>query len=152
MSTEVFRICHLPFIIQAKAFDKSKGVKCVSITIVISNINEVTREILNFFMQNFHNRKKAQNAYKRTKTKNAPKKHLRGKLSLIRLFGFCAFAGVSLCCLVLFVLLVLLVLLVCAKCFRKKNIEFKTALITSFLLLLKRLRPGQLKRKQIRPI
>ena len=32
--------------------------------------------------------------------------------------------------------LVLLVLLVCAKSFRKKNKEFKTALITSFILLL----------------
>ena len=44
-----------------------------------SNINEVIRAILNFFIQKFHNRKKAQNAYKRTKLKNAPKKHLKGK-------------------------------------------------------------------------
>ena len=66
--------------IQAKAFDKSfKKAKCVSITIVSSNINEVIRAILNFFIQKFHNHKKAQNAYKRTKLKNAPKKHLRGK-------------------------------------------------------------------------
>ena len=43
---------------------------------------------------------------------------------------FCAFARVSLC------RLVLLVLLVSAKSFRKKNKEFKTALITSFILLL----------------
>ena len=43
------------------------------------NINEVIRAILNFFIQKFHNHKKAQNAYKRTKIKNAPKKHLRGK-------------------------------------------------------------------------
>ena len=44
-----------------------------------SNINEVTRAILNFFIQKFHNHKKTQNAYKRIKIKNAPKKHLRGK-------------------------------------------------------------------------
>ena len=70
----------LPFVIQAKAFDKYfKKVKCVSITIVSSNINEVIRAILDFFIQKFHNHKKAQNAYKRTKIKNAPKKHLRGK-------------------------------------------------------------------------
>ena len=65
---------------QVKAFNKSlKKAKCVSITIVSSNINEVIRAILNFFIQKFHNHKKAQNAYKRTKIKNAPKKHLRGK-------------------------------------------------------------------------
>ena len=70
----------LSFVIQTKAFDKSfKGAKCVSITIVSSNINEVIRAILDFFIQKFHNHKKAQNAYKRTKIKNAPKKHLRGK-------------------------------------------------------------------------
>ena len=45
----------------------------VLITIVSSNINEVIRAILNFFIQKFHNHKKAQNAYKRTKIKNAPK-------------------------------------------------------------------------------
>ena len=68
------------FVIQAKAFDKSfKGAKCVPITLVSSNINEVIRAILNFFIQKFHNHKKAQNAYKRTKIKNAPKKHLREK-------------------------------------------------------------------------
>ena len=44
-----------------------------------SNINEVTKAILNFFIQNFHYHKKSQNAYKRTKMKNALKKHLRGK-------------------------------------------------------------------------
>ena len=44
-----------------------------------SNINEVTRAILNSFIQNCHNRKQAQIAYKRTQIKNAPKKHLRGK-------------------------------------------------------------------------
>ena len=44
-----------------------------------SNINEVISAVLNFFIQKFHNHKKAQNAYKRTKIKNVPKKHLRGK-------------------------------------------------------------------------
>ena len=70
----------LPFVIQAKAFDKSfKKAKCVSTIIVSSNINEVIRAILDFFIQKFHNHKKAQNAYKQTKIKNAPKKHLWGK-------------------------------------------------------------------------
>ena len=77
MSTEA---CMTVICLQAKAFDKSfKGAKCVSITIVSSNINEAIRAILNFFIQKFYNHKKAQNAYKRTKIKNAPKKHLRGK-------------------------------------------------------------------------
>ena len=43
-----------------------------------SNINEVIKTVLNFFVfftKRFHNHKKAQNAYKRTKIKNAPKKH-----------------------------------------------------------------------------
>ena len=53
------------------------------------------------------------------------------KKSLICLFAFCSFAWVSLC------LLVLLVLLVRAKSFHKKNKGIKTALITSFILLLK---------------
>ena len=44
-----------------------------------SNINEVTRAILNSFIQKLHNHKKAQNAYKLIKIKNAPKKCLRGK-------------------------------------------------------------------------
>ena len=34
---------------------------------------------------------KAQNAYKRTKIKNVPKKYLRGKKSFIRLFSFLCF-------------------------------------------------------------
>ena len=68
------------FVIQAKAFNKSfKKVNCVSITIVSSNINEVIRAILDFFIQKFDEHKKAQNAYKRTKIKNAPKKHLSEK-------------------------------------------------------------------------
>ena len=75
---------------QAKAFDKSfKGAKCVSIII---NINEVIRAILNFFIQNFHNRKKEQNAYKRTKIKNAPKRASKGKIVtylLICVLCFC---------------------------------------------------------------
>ena len=61
----------------------------VLITIVSSNINEVIRAILNFFIQKFHNHKKAQNAYKQTKIKNAYKKHLRRKIvtySLIFIF------------------------------------------------------------------
>ena len=70
----------MPFVIQAKAFDKSfKKVKCVSITIVSSNINEAIKAILDFSIQKFHNHKKAQNAYKRKKTKSVCKKHLRGK-------------------------------------------------------------------------
>ena len=72
----------LPFVIQAKAFDKSfKKVKFVSITIVSSNINEVIREILDFVIQKFHNHKKAQNAHKRTKTKNVNKKHLSSNIN-----------------------------------------------------------------------
>ena len=67
-------------VVQTKAFYKSfKGAKCVSITIVGNNINGVTRAILNFFIQKFHNHKEAQNAYKRMKIKNARGKHLRGK-------------------------------------------------------------------------
>ena len=42
-------------------------------TIASSNINEVIRATLDFFIQKFHNHKKAQNAHKRTKIKNAPK-------------------------------------------------------------------------------
>ena len=52
----------------------------VLITIVSSNINEITRAILNSFIEKLHNNnKKAQNANKRIKIKNAPKKHLRRK-------------------------------------------------------------------------
>ena len=109
----------------------------LTFSIISSNINEAIKTTLNFFIQKFHNHEKAQNAYKRIKIKNAPKKYLRGKWSFIRLFAFCAFARMSLCLLVLLVLLTLLVLFVRAKCFRKKKIKkFKTALITSFILLL----------------
>ena len=51
----------------------------VLITIVSSNINEVIKTTLNSFIQKLHNYKKAQNANKLIKIKNAPKKHLRGK-------------------------------------------------------------------------
>ena len=88
-----FFLLRLSFVIQEKAFDKSfKGAKCVSIAIVSSNINEVIRAILNFFNQNFHNRKKEQNAYKRTKIKNAPKRASKGKIVtylLICVLCFC---------------------------------------------------------------
>ena len=49
----------------------------ILITIVRSNVNEVIKTILNFFIQNFHNHKKAQNAYKRIKIK---KKTSKGKI------------------------------------------------------------------------
>ena len=101
-----------------------------------SNINEVIRAILNFFIQEFH-KQKAQNAYKQTKIKNALKKHLRGKQSLIHLFAFLCF------CLSVFVpfsafyaFCAFWCFLVRTKPFRKKNKEFKTALMTSFILLL----------------
>ena len=54
-----------------------------------SNINEVTRAILNSFIQNFHNHKQAQNAYRQIKIKKAPKKTSKGKIvtySLICVF------------------------------------------------------------------
>ena len=63
----------------------------VLITIVSSNINDVIKTTLNFFIQKNHNHKKAENAYKRTKIKNAPKKHLRGKYSRIHLFVILCF-------------------------------------------------------------
>ena len=72
-------ICHT-----SEGFCKSfKKVKCVSITIAGGNINEVIRTILNFFIQKFHNRKKAQNAYKQTKMKKVYKKHLSSKINEI---------------------------------------------------------------------
>ena len=66
------------FIEISQAVHFSKRIK-VLITIVSSNIKEVTRAILNFFIHKFHNHKNTQNAYKQTKTKNVPAKHLRGK-------------------------------------------------------------------------
>ena len=44
-----------------------------------SNIHEIMKTNLNSFIQKLHNHKKAQNANKLIKIKNAPKKHLRGK-------------------------------------------------------------------------
>ena len=53
-----------------------------------SNINEGIGVIFFFFAERFHTHK---NAHKRTKAKkavlNALKKHLRGRMSLIRLFA-----------------------------------------------------------------
>ena len=57
-----------------------------------SNINEVIRAILNFFIEKFYKHKKHKNAYKQTKKKNALKNHLRGKKSLI-----CSFALLCFC-------------------------------------------------------
>ena len=103
MGSEVFKIVisHLPFVISHLSYkllyegfyDKSfKGAKCVSITIVSCNINEVTRAILNSFIQILHNHKKKHKTLtSEQKQKNAPKKHLRGKQSLIRLFAFLCF-------------------------------------------------------------
>ena len=66
------------------------GVAGLQSTIFSSNINEVIRAILDFFIQKFHNHKKAQNAYKQTKTKNAPKKEFKTALitSFILLLNF----------------------------------------------------------------
>ena len=50
-----------------------------------------------FFMKRFHNHKKAQNAYKRTKIKNAPKNHRRGKESTYSLIGVFALSPECLC-------------------------------------------------------
>ena len=95
-----------------------------------SNINELIKTTLNFFIRKFHNYKKAKNAYKRIKIKTAPKTYLRGKYSLIRLFTFCAFAWVSLCHLVLFILFCAFsafsAFSVC-EIFSLKNKKFKTA-------------------------
>ena len=61
-----------------------------------SNVNEVIREILNFFIYFCYERiSHAQNAYRQTKIKKAAfyalKEHLRGKKALIRLFAFLCF-------------------------------------------------------------
>ena len=42
-------------------------------------MNKVIRAVLNSLIQKFHNHKQVQNAYKGTKIKNTPKKHLRRK-------------------------------------------------------------------------
>ena len=72
--------------------------------------------------------KKHKNTHKQTKIKNAHKKHLRGKKSLIRLFVFLCFS---------------LVVSLCFLCFlchqnlfvKKKKKKFKTARINSCTLL-----------------
>ena len=90
-----------------------------------SNVNEVIKTILDFFIQKFY-KHKAQNANKQTRIKNALK-NIWGEKSpsfAYLLLWFCSFAGLCLCAFGAF----------CAKSFRKK--EFKTALIASFMLLL----------------
>ena len=77
----------MPFVIQAKAFDKSfKGAKCVSITITTtsSNINEVITVILNFFIQTFYSFKKAQNVYKQIKIEHVYKKLLGSNVGKVK--------------------------------------------------------------------
>ena len=94
-----------------------------------SNVNEVIRAVLNvlfFFTGRFHTHKSTKR-YKPTKIKNGHKKDLRGKKSLICLFAFLCF------CLGAFVPFVPLLRV---ESFCKNNKEFKTALITSFTLLL----------------
>ena len=100
-----------------------------------SNINEVIRAVLNFFFtKRFHNHKKAQNAYKRTKVKIAPKKHLRRKIVTYLLICVFVLLPEGLCGVQCFQ---------CFQCFQcvqnlfiKENKEFKVVLITSFILLL----------------
>ena len=94
-----------------------------------------------FFSLCAKNRKKNQNAYKQRKIKSAPKKHLRGKWSLIRLFAFCAFAWLRLCAFGTFGAFwcfwnFLRFLCVWNLFVKKKKKEFTTALITLFTLLL----------------
>ena len=118
---------------------------------ISSNVNEVIRAVLNFFItfftKIFHTHKKAQNAYKPTKIKKAVfyglKKHLREKSCLFTYFNFCAFFSlflvVSLCflCFCLVAYLYFLCFLCVWNLFLKKIIKrFETALMTSFTLLL----------------
>ena len=72
MISEVFKnaICHFP---------SFKEAKCVSVTIVSSNINEVIRAIWNFFIQKLHDHKKHKTLISKQKYRNASKKYLRGK-------------------------------------------------------------------------
>ena len=69
-----------------------------------SNVNEIIRAVLNsFFYKKILHAPKAQkhkdatkqkhNTLQANKNKNTLKKHLRGKRSLIRVFGFCAFCA-----------------------------------------------------------
>ena len=83
MSTFKIAIYHLSFVIchtkRRLLINLLKG-QNVYQQQVSSNINEVIKAILNFFIQKLHNHKKTQNACKRIKIKkNAPEKHLRGK-------------------------------------------------------------------------
>ena len=71
--------------------------------------------------------KKHKNTHKQTKIKNAHKKHLRGKKSLIRLFVFLCFSLVVSLCFLCF--------LCHQNLFVKKKKKFKTALINSCTLL-----------------
>ena len=99
---------------------------------LINNINEVIRAVLDFFIQKFYKHKKHEtltSGKKKKKKKRMLLKNIYGKKS--HLFAFCAFTWVSL------YLLVLLFFLMRVKSFGKKNKEFKTALITSFILFLK---------------
>ena len=98
MSTFKIVICHLSFVIRHLSFiiyhlsfaichtkqrllmNLLKGVKRVLITAVSSNINEVTRTILNFFIQNLYNHKKSSKRLQANK--KVYKKHL----------AFCVFA------------------------------------------------------------
>ena len=157
-----------------------------------SNVNEVIRAVLNLFTKRFYTYKKHKALTIEQKQKRqyfyVPKKHLRGRKSLIRLFAFlcflvflcflcflcflyflCFYLVASLCfsyflcflcflcflwflcflcflCFLffltffllctLFMLFMLFVLFVLAKSFCRKSKRFKTALMTSFTLLL----------------
>ena len=93
-----------------------------------------------FFLFSFlRAHKKHKNANKRISDLFPLRCFLSALFNFCSLVAFCAFACLRLCTFVLLVfsvLLVLLVILVRAKSFCKKNKEFKTALITSFTLLL----------------
>ena len=68
-------------------------IKCVGIS---SYINEAINTTLNFFIQKFHNHKKAQKAYKRIKIKKCSSKSSKGKIvtySLICVLCFLPYAG-----------------------------------------------------------
>ena len=84
----VMKCLRLSFVIWHTSKDFCfKGVKCVSITIVSSNINDVTGAILNSFIQSFNNHKKAQNELKKSSLKAS-----KGKIvtySLICVLCFC---------------------------------------------------------------
>ena len=53
----------------------------ITITITSSNINELIRVILNFFIQKFYNHKKAENAYKQIKIKHVYNEHLSSNVN-----------------------------------------------------------------------